>query len=420
MISLYFRSTATSRARSPIESTCSAGDNTMIGEKGIKLSGGQKQRVALARAVYSKARYVVLDDCLSAVDSHTAEGIIEHSITGDLMRNRACVLITHNVALSMHRAKHVVVLDNGKVIAQGSPESISSSNILQNQAIKSDSDADSQPTSSTGPHSTGEAPSTVHPIGESTQEVDFQGNETEHIHNVEDVGPVPTLPEPLGLEIEATGAIQWEHFRLYFTAFGRLYYWLAMTFMFFANQSSSLSIDLWIREWSNSYHEEKITTAEVSLRPPVSRMNNLFLLKSNNLPVEFISPKSAWHTLYSMSTNKVDTRYYLSMYAILATVFMIIKAFRMGLLFRGSLSASRNLHNQLLASITRADFRFYDATPFGQMVNRISMNIEIIDQELAPVLLGFQHAAFSALTIWILISVATPLFMIPGIFVALT
>ena len=61
-----------------------AGDNTMVGEKGIKLSGRQKQRVALARAVYSKARYVLLDDCLSAVDSHTAEWITDHCITGNM------------------------------------------------------------------------------------------------------------------------------------------------------------------------------------------------------------------------------------------------------------------------------------------------------------------------------------------------
>ena len=94
----------------------------------------------------------------------------------------------------MHRAKHVVVLNNGKLIAQGSADSISSSNILQDQPIKSDANADSQASSSTGPHSTGEAPSIINPVGESTQKEDLQGNKTEHIHNVEDVGPMPTLP----------------------------------------------------------------------------------------------------------------------------------------------------------------------------------------------------------------------------------
>lgn len=176
---------------------------------------------------------------------------------------------------------------------------------------------------------------------------------------------------------------------MYFTAFGRWYYWLAMTFMFFANQFSSLSIDLWIREWSNSYHEEKINTAKVSLWPPVSRLNGLFLQKSNNLPVDFISPKSTWNTVYSISTRKVDTRYYLSMYAILATVFMIIKAFRMGLLFRGSLSASQDLHSRLLASITRASFRFYDSTPFVQMVNRFSGTLKSLTRSWLLYYLAF-------------------------------
>ena len=94
---------------------------------------------------------------------------------------------------------------------------------------------------------------------------------------------------------------------------------------------------------------------------------------------------------------------------------MVVKAARMGFLFRGSLSASRKLHTKLLTSITCASFQFYDATPFGQMINRFSRDLEIIDQELAPVLLGFQHAAFSAITIWIVISVATPLFILPSL-----
>ena len=48
------------------------GDQTLVGDKGITLSGGQKQRVAIARAVYSSARHLLLDDVLSAVDSHVA------------------------------------------------------------------------------------------------------------------------------------------------------------------------------------------------------------------------------------------------------------------------------------------------------------------------------------------------------------
>ncbi|KAJ2360308.1 hypothetical protein IW150_007537, partial [Coemansia sp. RSA 2607] len=59
-----------------------AGDMTEIGERGVTLSGGQKQRVALARAVYSDRRILLIDDCLSAVDAHTAKHILNACLVG--------------------------------------------------------------------------------------------------------------------------------------------------------------------------------------------------------------------------------------------------------------------------------------------------------------------------------------------------
>lgn len=99
----------------------SAGDQTEIGEKGITLSGGQKQRVSLARALYSSSRHLLLDDCLSAVDSHTALWIYENCITGPLMEGRTCILVSHNVALTLKNADWVVFMENGKVKDQGEP-----------------------------------------------------------------------------------------------------------------------------------------------------------------------------------------------------------------------------------------------------------------------------------------------------------
>ena len=81
--------------------TLASGDKTMIGERGVTLSGGQKQRVALARAVYSSARYLLIDDCLSAVDAHTAKHIFQKCLldADGLMKNRTRVLVTHHVNL---------------------------------------------------------------------------------------------------------------------------------------------------------------------------------------------------------------------------------------------------------------------------------------------------------------------------------
>ncbi|KAI9594973.1 P-loop containing nucleoside triphosphate hydrolase protein [Syncephalis fuscata] len=96
-----------------------AGDSTEIGEKGVTLSGGQKQRVALARALYSSAKHILLDDCLSAVDAHTAKHIVKHCLQGPLMQGRTRILVTHHVELCAHSAAFTVVLEKGAIIAQG-------------------------------------------------------------------------------------------------------------------------------------------------------------------------------------------------------------------------------------------------------------------------------------------------------------
>ncbi|RKP08930.1 P-loop containing nucleoside triphosphate hydrolase protein, partial [Thamnocephalis sphaerospora] len=96
-----------------------AGDRTQIGEKGITLSGGQKQRVALARAVYSPAQHIIMDDCLSAVDIHTAKHIVEHCLLGPLLQGRTRILVTHHVDLCMNDAAFGVILKEGRVIAKG-------------------------------------------------------------------------------------------------------------------------------------------------------------------------------------------------------------------------------------------------------------------------------------------------------------
>ncbi|KAF5131162.1 ATP-dependent bile acid permease [Metarhizium anisopliae] len=111
------------------------GDETLVGEKGITLSGGQKQRISLARALYSNSAHVLMDDCLSAVDSHTAQWIFTNCIRGPLMANRTCILVTHNVALCVPSADYVVYLDNGRVISQGSAQKVNVAYYLSGLAI---------------------------------------------------------------------------------------------------------------------------------------------------------------------------------------------------------------------------------------------------------------------------------------------
>ncbi|XP_055859162.1 ATP-binding cassette sub-family C member 3-like [Episyrphus balteatus] len=96
-----------------------AGDQTEIGEKGINLSGGQKQRISLARAVYSESDLYILDDPLSAVDSHVGKHIFEQVIgpTG-LLANKTRVLVTHGITY-LPKVDNIYVLKGGEVSEDG-------------------------------------------------------------------------------------------------------------------------------------------------------------------------------------------------------------------------------------------------------------------------------------------------------------
>jgi ATP-binding cassette subfamily B protein len=92
------------------------GYGTMLGERGINLSGGQKQRLALARALARRPRLVLLDDALSAVDTHT-EAEILHGLRGAL-EGRTAVIASHRIS-AVRDASWIIVLDEGRVVEQG-------------------------------------------------------------------------------------------------------------------------------------------------------------------------------------------------------------------------------------------------------------------------------------------------------------
>ena len=97
------------------------GFETMLGERGITLSGGQKQRVSIARAIAKEPKILILDDCLSAVDTKTENVIL--TALKNIMQNRTSIIISHRVS-SAKLADQIIVLDDGKVIERGNHKSL--------------------------------------------------------------------------------------------------------------------------------------------------------------------------------------------------------------------------------------------------------------------------------------------------------
>ncbi|CAD7667352.1 unnamed protein product [Nyctereutes procyonoides] len=119
------------------------GDQTEIGEKGINLSGGQRQRVSLARAVYSEADLFLLDDPLSAVDSHVAKHIFDQVIGPEgVLAGKTRVLVTHSISF-LPQMDFIIVLADGQVSEVGSYPALlkrngSFANFLSNYAPDED------------------------------------------------------------------------------------------------------------------------------------------------------------------------------------------------------------------------------------------------------------------------------------------
>ncbi len=94
---------------------------TKIGERGITLSGGQKQRISIARAIIKEPKILILDDCLSAVDTKTENIILEN--LKKIMLDKTSIIISHRIS-SVKLAKKIIVIDDGKIIETGNHKNL--------------------------------------------------------------------------------------------------------------------------------------------------------------------------------------------------------------------------------------------------------------------------------------------------------
>ena len=97
------------------------GLDTRVGERGITLSGGQKQRATLARAILADPDYLILDDCLSSVDAHTEQRILDSFES--VLKDKTCIIISHRMAV-IQQADEILVLDDGRIVERGDHESL--------------------------------------------------------------------------------------------------------------------------------------------------------------------------------------------------------------------------------------------------------------------------------------------------------
>ncbi len=122
------------------------GYDTMLGERGVNLSGGQKQRATIARAVARDPRIVILDDALSAVDTHTETEILRG--LRDVLRDRTSIVVSHRVSAVID-ADQIIVIDDGRIVERGTHEDLvrrdgAYATLLRRQLLRQEVEADGE------------------------------------------------------------------------------------------------------------------------------------------------------------------------------------------------------------------------------------------------------------------------------------
>ncbi|KAF9080570.1 hypothetical protein BGX23_001955 [Mortierella sp. AD031] len=404
------------------------GDQTEIGEKGITLSGGQKQRVSLARAIYSRSRHVLLDDCLSAVDAHTAEHIYGKCLVGLIMKNRTCILVTHHVRLCIPTAKLIVLMSNGEISLQGSVQQLREQGTLSqvleedDEEQNTDSDADTVGDNDVGTSSTIANPPKLR-----------RKSTAKDLNVAKD--PAEPAKDAKKLILEETrqeGRVKWSIYKVYVNAVGGIPFWLLLLGVFCLTRTVEVSESLWIREWANSYAPDTVLTkfmfskmytiAGFSTSNPAPSPIYAETHAFHTQPVFYDPIESVDNTTFTTMDQDADgllgnpekhsTNYYLAIYALISISASLAHVLQTIVLFFGSLRAARLLYKKLLMAVVRAPLRFFDTTPVGRIMNRFSNDFETVDSSIAGNFSQLLSLIISVSSIIIVLAYITPAFVV--------
>ncbi|KAL5097990.1 hypothetical protein RYX36_002317 [Vicia faba] len=316
------------------------GDETEIGERGINLSGGQKQRIQLARAVYQNTDIYLLDDVFSAVDAQTGSFIFKECIMGTL-KDKTVLLVTHQVDF-LHNVDSIMVMREGRVVQSGKYDELLKAGLDFGALVAAhESSMEIAETSDNSNEESSQSPKLAR-IASKEKE-----NAGEHQSSQDKSKSDKTAAKLIEDEERETGRVNLKVYKHYFTeAFG---WWgiALMVAMSVAWMLSFLAGDYWLA----------IATSEDSSIPSFT---------------------------------------FIIVYAVIAVVACIVVMVRAFLFTYWGLKTSQSFFIGMLQSILHAPMSFFDTTPSGRILSRVSTDLLWVDISI-PMLVNFVMIAYLSL-----------------------
>ncbi|XP_070787041.1 ATP-binding cassette sub-family C member 4-like [Enoplosus armatus] len=348
------------------------GDLTLIGDRGATLSGGQKARVSLARAVYQEADIYLLDDPLSAVDAEVGRHLFEQCICG-LLKNKCRILVTHQLQ-HLRAADQVVVLQEGRIVAQGAYSELQGfTSLLKSDEERRSTSADSDKLSL---HSQWTSRSRGSHCSHSSL-LPPESNRPEQL-------PAETV-RTMAEETREEGNVSSHIYLTYFTAGCNHLVLAVVVLLSVIAEVAYILQDWWLVHWAREEVSNGTSTA-------VGINNGINATRPD---------------------QEVNLTFYLGIYSGLTAAAVVFGFARSLVIFHGLVNSAQTLHNSMFGAIIRTPVHFFDVNPIGRILNRFSKDVSQMDSTLPITFVDFYQLFLQNVGVVVVAASVIPLILIP-------
>ncbi|XP_041674410.1 probable multidrug resistance-associated protein lethal(2)03659 [Drosophila eugracilis] len=309
------------------------GDRTFVGERGASLSGGQRARISLARAVYRQADTYLLDDPLSAVDTHVGRHLFEECMRGYL-RDKLVILVTHQLQFLEH-ADLIVIMDKGKITAIGTYEEMLKSGQDFAKLLAKETQEEKELSDHEQDNGSGDAKVDKSNYSRQSSRLS-RSSITSADSGADSVMEVVDERQPIQ-ETRSKGQIGLGMYGKYFSAGSGWFMVILVAFFCLGTQILASGGDYFLSYWV------KNTGSSSSM--------DIYIFSGINIA--------------------------LVIFALLRTL----------LFFSMAMHSSTQLHNTMFQGVSRTALYFFHANPSGRILNRFAMDLGQVDEILPAVML---------------------------------
>ncbi|XP_076337840.1 multidrug resistance-associated protein 1-like isoform X2 [Tachypleus tridentatus] len=387
------------------------GDQTELGEKGVNLSGGQKQRISLARAVYQNTDIYLLDDPLSAVDSHVAKHIFRQVIgPKGLLQQKTRLLVTHNLSV-LPEVDYIIVMRDGSIEESGNyDELIEKKGVFAELVVQNLTNNEE----------------TESILEDNETRKKSNDNISEHSHDGSEDGlqchsQINSKEKKQYLSQYSHNSIVLEEKRNHSMD----------TYNQNRAMSLLLSLDLQEKEDEELYdaailiQQEKMEVGKVKSSVYIDYLYNMSytfafgaIFSIALFQVCEVGANlwlSAWSTDEPMpdgTQNIALQNWRLTIYGLLGAAQGVSILCGGIFLAAGAVQASRDLHNRMIERTFQAPMSFFDTTPIGRILNRFGKDVDVVDTLIPIAFKGFLDYFFALIGAFVVISLSNPIFIV--------